>query len=157
MSGDSSQCNLFSDDLTREELEVLSRVVMMRQLAQDEVLIQEGSIDHSLHCVLSGALCVEKSTGAGETICLHVLRKGDLAGEMGFVDGAPHSATLRALAPTHVMTLERERLESLLESHPALVYHVMRTIIRTAHKILKRMNFHYMELSNYITKQHGRY
>jgi len=37
------------------------------------------------------------------------------------------------------------------------MYAVMRTILRTVHSILRRMNLQYVELSNYITKQHGRY
>jgi CRP/FNR family transcriptional regulator, cyclic AMP receptor protein len=33
----------------------------------------------------------------------------------------------------------------------------MRAIVRTVHSILLRMNLQYVELTNYITKQHGRY
>ena len=33
----------------------------------------------------------------------------------------------------------------------------MRAIVRSVHAILTRMNLEYVELTNYITKQHGRY
>jgi CRP/FNR family cyclic AMP-dependent transcriptional regulator len=34
---------------------------------------------------------------------------------------------------------------------------VMRTIVRTVHTTLKRMNMQYIEMTNYISKSHGRY
>ncbi|MEI6414507.1 MAG: cyclic nucleotide-binding domain-containing protein [Pseudomonadota bacterium] len=154
-----TQClrEMFSEDLNDDELQVLAEIVTIRQLADDEVLIREGEVDHSLHGVISGALGVEKMTGGNDKLTLHVLRRCDLAGGMGFVDGMPHTATLRAIGPTQIMTLERERMESFVVSHPILVYHIMRTIIRKVHHILRSMNFQYMELTNYITHQHGRY
>ena len=45
----------------------------------------------------------------------------------------------------------------LLHEEPDLVYKVMRAIIRTVHGILRRMNAQYVEMQNYITRQHGRY
>ncbi len=33
----------------------------------------------------------------------------------------------------------------------------MRAVARSAHRIVHRMNTEFMELSNYIFKQHGRY
>jgi hypothetical protein len=33
----------------------------------------------------------------------------------------------------------------------------MRSIMRTVHRILRGMNTQYVELTNYISKQHGRY
>jgi CRP-like cAMP-binding protein len=80
-----------------------------------------------------------------------------LAGALGFVDGQEHSATLRAVGPTSIFSIERARLESLLKNHPDLVYHVMRAIIRGVHNTLRRMNMQQTELTNYITQQHGRY
>ena len=88
---------------------------------------------------------------------LQLLRKGDIAGEMGFIDGREHSATLRAVGATEIYSLRRKDLESLLDSHPKMVYRVMRAIMRTVHAILLRMNVEFVELNNYIMKQHGRY
>jgi CRP-like cAMP-binding protein len=88
---------------------------------------------------------------------LYVLRPGDLAGELGFIDGTEHTATLRAIGPTSVISIERKNLESLLSSRPEVVYGLMRGIVRTAHRILREMNQQSVELNNYITKVHGRY
>ena len=49
------------------------------------------------------------------------------------------------------------RFEQVVEKDPQLVYKVMRAVARSAHKIVHRMNTEFIELSNYIFKQHGRY
>jgi CRP-like cAMP-binding protein len=144
-------------ELTDEQSAVLSELVTSRRLQSDEVLIQEGRIDNSLHVVVKGMLAVTKETGGGEWVHIHILRDGDLAGELGFLDGLEHSATLRSIGETEVFSLTRDKLESLLQTHPVIVYRVMRAIIRAVHSIVRRMNTQYVELTNYITKQHGRY
>lgn len=144
-------------DLSDAQCEELSRVAATRSLNDREVLIEQGQTDETLHIVASGALAVERTTAGGETVTLHILRSGDLAGEMGFVDGTEHSATLRAMGATDVVSISRRDVESLLPDKPEVVYGLMRGIVRTAHRILREMNLQSVELSNYITKQHGRY
>ena len=143
--------------LSDDECAVLARVITRRRLNDNETLIDEDQVDNCLYVIVSGALEVCRISGGGNWVSLHVLKAGDLAGELGFIDGQPHSATLRSIGPTEVFILERSQFESLLESHPKVIYCVMRTILRTVHAILCRMNLQYIELSNYITKQHGRY
>ncbi|MBI3045113.1 MAG: hypothetical protein HYY78_20050 [Betaproteobacteria bacterium] len=69
----------------------------------------------------------------------------------------PRYAALRAQGGTRVFALNRERLETLLDSHPRIVYKAMRAIMRVVHAIQRRMNLHLIELQNYIYKVHGKY
>jgi len=144
-------------DLSEAQCDDLSSIATTRSLNDKEVLIEQGQTDESLHIVSSGALAVERTTAGGDTITLHILKPGDLAGEMGFVDGTEHTASLRAMGPTSVVSISRKDLESLLPLKPEVVYGLMRGIVRTAHRILREMNLQSVELSNYITKVHGRY
>ena len=80
-----------------------------------------------------------------------------MAGILGFVDGVAHIASIRALTQCELLTLDRKDLEGLLDKDPQLVFQVMRSVVRSAHRILGRMNAQFVEMSNYITKQHGRY
>ena len=90
-------------------------------------------------------------------VTINTLSAGDFVGEMGFMDGTEPYASKVALGDTRVLGLEREKLESLLTSHPLIVYRVMRAIIRVVHQIQRRLSMQQVELSNYIYKQHGRY
>jgi CRP-like cAMP-binding protein len=100
---------------------------------------------------------VVKVTGGGALVSLHVLHAGDMVGELGFIDGVEHSAAIRALNNCEVFTLHRKDFEALLQEDPDLVYKVMRAIVRTVHTILRRMNIQYVEMTNYIGREHGRY
>lgn len=144
-------------NLEDAEVRVLAEICVCRDLMDEEVLFEEGKTDQQLHVITSGRLAVTRDSGGGEWATLHVLKEGDLAGEMSFVDGRPHSATLRALGPTTVCSLSRVDFEGLVERHPWVVYRTMQAIVTAVHDILRRMNAQYVEMSNYITKQHGRY
>ena len=144
-------------ELSNAQCAALAAVVEIRRVAPRSYLIEEGTRDDSLHVLLAGALEVVKSAGPGEPASLAVLRPGDLAGEMSFVDGMQHQTGLRAVADSEVLSLRRDAFERLVAQDPELVYKVMRAVVRAAHELMHRMNFQYIELSNYIFKQHGRY
>ena len=144
-------------ELLKDEADLLGNLMTVRDVADSEFLITEGMADDSLHVLVKGKLEVVKSTGAGEFASLAVLREGNLVGELSFVDGEPHTVGLRALCPSQVLCLTRTDFESIVDDNPQLVYKVMRTVVRSAHQIVHRMNFEFVELSNYIFKQHGRY
>ena len=88
---------------------------------------------------------------------LATLRGGDLAHELGFLDGAPCYATLVASSAAHVLLLERTRLESLIDSDPRLLY--ARDACNPAHHppLQTPCRLRPAELTNYVVKQHGRY
>lgn len=144
-------------EFTPEEAADLSAVMSWQQLADGDYLFREGTADDSLHVLLEGKLEVVKQTGAGETASLAVLRGGELAGELSFIDGETHTVGLRALCDCGVMSLRRSDFEEFVTKDPQLVYKVMRAVARSAHRIVHRMNHEFIELSNYIFKQHGRY
>ena len=151
------QASALGAELSREEIELLDSLMSSQELADGEFLISEGANDDSLHVLLKGKLEVVKATGAGETASLAVLRDGELAGELSFIDGEPHTVSLRALCDCVVVSLSRKEFERIIDEHPRLVYKVMRAITRSAHRIVHRMNLQFVELSNYVFKQHGRY
>jgi CRP/FNR family cyclic AMP-dependent transcriptional regulator len=144
-------------ELTNEEAGVLAALMSLQDLADGEFLIKEGATDDSLHVLLAGKLEVVKSTGADESASLAILRAGALAGELSFIDGAIHTVGLRALCDSQVLSLKRADFENIVTENPQLVYKVMRAVARSAHRIVHRMNYEFIELSNYIFKQHGRY
>ncbi len=144
-------------ELTGEEAEALGAIMTARELADGDFLISEGDADDSLHVLLDGKLEVVKHAGADESTSIAVLREGDLAGELSFIDSAVHTVGLRALCDSQVLSLTREAFEGVVDQNPQLVYKVMRAVARSAHRIVHRMNHQFVELNNYIFKQHGRY
>ena len=154
---DALQHSRLGAELTAEQSKTLADSLRFRDLAPGDVLVAQGTSDNHLYVIVSGALGVVRNAATPERVMLLTLTAGDLVGELSFIDETPHYASLVATSPTRVFGLERERLESLLSSHPEIVYRVMRAIVRTVHEIQRRISMHSTELMNYIYKQHGKY
>jgi len=149
---------VLAKELSDADCDVLAGLVRLRSLQDGEIVCDEGQSDSKLHVVMSGALNVSKREPGGKGwTTLYALTAGDLVGELSFIDETPHYAALRAAGPTEILSLDRKDLEKLLESHPWVVYRVMRAIMRTVHALMRRMSVQAIELQNYIYKQHGRY
>ncbi len=144
-------------ELSPEQCEKLAEVVAVLGLKDGEYLLEEAHQDETLYVIVDGRLEVVKCTALDDCVSLQLLKQGDMAGELGFIDGQPHSAGLRALSNCTVFSLDKSTLEAFLDTDPDLVYKVMRAIIRTVHVILRNMNMQHVEMTNYISKQHGRY
>ncbi len=144
-------------ELSEEQAATLGELMQSHKLGDGDFLISEGTSDDTLHVLLEGRLEVVKGAGGEDEASLAVLRDGDLAGELSFIDGEPHTVGLRALSDSHVLSLKRADFESVVNDHPRLAYLVMRAVTRSVHKIVHRMNHQFIELNNYIFKQHGRY
>ena len=122
-----------------------------------DILAYEGSVDPRLFCVVDGSLDVVKHLGTPDETVLATLYAGDLAHELGFLDGMPRYASLVATSPTCVLVLERAALEGLIDSEPRILYAVMCAIVRNVHRVQARLLMQAAELTNYVVKQHGRY
>jgi CRP-like cAMP-binding protein len=143
----------FSD----QEATRLAELMDVRELKADEYLINEGTVDDSLYVVLKGHLEVVKQTASDGIASIAIIREGDLAGELSFLDGDVHTVGLRAIGDSKVISLKQENFEKIVVDEPQLAYKVMRAIARSAHRIMHQMNHDFIELNNYIFKQHGRY
>jgi CRP/FNR family cyclic AMP-dependent transcriptional regulator len=154
---DALRATRLATELSEDQCRVLADLVTLRELKQGEMLAHEGTVDNHLYVILSGTLGMIKNAGTENAVTLHTLSAGDFAGELGFMDGMELYTSKVALGDTRVLGLEREKLESILATHPQIVYRVMRAIIRVVHQIQRRLAMQQAELSNYIYKQHGRY
>ena len=144
-------------ELNDDEAAMLAGLMQMQELSSGDYLIKEGTVDDSLHVMVEGNLEVVKRTAAEGTASIAIVREGNLAGELSFIDGKVHTVGLRALCESKVISLPREEFERIVDENPQLVYKVMRAVARSAHRIMHQMNDEFIELSNYIFKQHGRY
>ena len=151
-----AQCPL-ARELNPEQVAVLASLMQIETYQPRQVLATEGQVDNRLYVVVEGSLAVTKHLATPDETLLATLNPGDFAHELGFLDGAQRYASLLASSPARVLVLEREKLESLITTHPMVLYRVMCAIVRTVHRIQTRLSVQASELTNYIVKQHGRY
>ncbi len=149
-----------TEELRDAEIETLGRLFEVKEFKKGASLLRPGEeqLKNSLIVLASGEVEATATLG-GEQATLHLLQPGDLAGIITFAGGnvAQISATVVAKTDCKVLLLERSKFEALLNSQPAIVYYVMRGIVRHVHGIVRRMNTETVEMSNYIYKTKGRF
>ncbi|MEM1310499.1 MAG: cyclic nucleotide-binding domain-containing protein, partial [Cyanobacteria bacterium P01_H01_bin.153] len=99
--------------LEDEDVDWLVSAGNRQELLTGEVLIREGEPTDAIYLILSGqfVVSIERSRDA------HIARlySGEVVGEMSFVDHLPPSATVAAIEPAVVLSIERAALERKLD------------------------------------------
>ena len=156
---DTLRTSTITEELSDAEVDILAGLFEVQDYKAGEAIVQPGDDQpDNLYILAHGDIEVRIKSGMEETT-VHVLKPGDLAGIITFVGGAASaiSATVYAVGQTKVLCLQRAKFETLVNSHPMIVYRVMRGVVRNVHGILRRVNSESAELSNYIYRSRGRY
>lgn len=148
--------SILGADLEADESAALAEKMGLQEMRKGELIVREGEARRTLFVLADGKLSVCKADGETDA-CLYQLRIGECAGTRAFLDGSQRKAKLRADTDGVVLTLEPDDFEQLIETHPHLVYKVMRALFRVTHTNLMRMNLESAELRNYMMKTGGRY
>jgi CRP/FNR family transcriptional regulator, cyclic AMP receptor protein len=156
---DTLRTSTITEELSDAEVEILSKLFEIRDYKSGDIIVQPGDKQpDNLYILAHGDIEVKIESGSQEST-IHVLKPGDLAGIISFAGGAASdiSATLYAVGKTKVLSMARAEFEKLVNTHPMIVYKVMRGVVRNVHGIVRRVNSQSKELSNYIYRTHGRY
>ncbi|MET0908456.1 MAG: cyclic nucleotide-binding domain-containing protein, partial [Ilumatobacteraceae bacterium] len=103
--------------------------VQWRRLEAGEVLFHEGDLSDAAYFIVGGRLTVSSRSATGEEDRLGEVGRGDVVGELGLLDDAPRSATVRAVRDSTLATLHSDTFEQLVMKSPALMLHVARGVI----------------------------
>ncbi|HZW85867.1 MAG TPA: cyclic nucleotide-binding domain-containing protein [Gallionella sp.] len=156
---DTLRTSAITEELSDAEVKILAGLFEVRDYKSGEAITKPSDVKNDNLFILAHGDIEVKVHSDNEEFVIHILKPGDLAGIITFVGGAVShvSATLYAMGDTKVLSLERSRFESLINSHPMIMYRVMRGIVRNVHGIVRRINTQSIEMSNYIFSIKGRY
>jgi CRP-like cAMP-binding protein len=147
------------ENLRDFEVSVLASLLTIQHFEVSELVAElDDSLKDALMILVEGDLEVKAMVG-NESVLLHLKAPGDLARIISFTGGniVDISARITVRKNSAVLLLQRSRLESLLHTHPAIVYCVMRNLIQHVHGVARRRNAENNELSNYVYRMNGRY
>jgi CRP-like cAMP-binding protein len=99
-----------------------------------EVIIREGEVGDCMYVVQEGQVEVYVNSGADEII-LNVLLPGAFFGEMTLFDKDVRSASVRALGPARILTVDRKNLMRRVHEDPALAFRLVETM---SHRIRRQ-------------------
>jgi len=106
----------------------------IKHLAAGEFLFAKGDPAQGMYVVKSGELQIGDGNAIYETVM-----PGGIIGEMALVDGAPRSASVKALQPSEVIAVDQKRFLFMVQQTPFFAIRVMRVITQRLRAMNARM------------------
>ena len=113
-------------------------MMSMREYAKGQVLMRQGqeNIGYLMLVVSGQATLRSQLVNSIDTMVHRRAVPGHLMGEVGFIDGEPHSASCIADTDMHVAVLPRQQLSLMLDSQPQAATQLMAGLLKIlAHRV----------------------
>ncbi|MGH2994234.1 MAG: Crp/Fnr family transcriptional regulator [Solirubrobacterales bacterium] len=132
------------NELSREELERISRVAVPRSYPKGVRVFHEGDHSDACYIVRSGDLRVTREHPDGRAIALATLGSGDIFGELAMLDGEARSASVEALTDCQLLALPAADVRRLLQSSSEITVKLVVALtrrLREANERIARQSF----------------
>jgi len=140
---------LFRHLTYKEQTAVLS-IASTRSFELDDEIVSEGDHGDDLFIVVKGRVMIEK-----DGVQIAEVQTGGHFGEMGLVDNAPRSATVRATEPTRAMVIPRSELMTLMKREPVLAVKMLWSFLQVLSGRLRTMNSDLSEARQELAVAHA--
>jgi CRP/FNR family cyclic AMP-dependent transcriptional regulator len=135
--------------LDDESLTILARELPTRIVEVGQTVVEEGDTSREMFVVVGGELEVVKRGPRGGEFRVALFGPGDWFGEMSILDVQPRSATVRAVAPTMLVTLSSEHVEKLLYRRDLKAYALL--LMNIARELSRRLRVADGILGQFVT------
>ena len=102
-----------------------------------EDIIEEGTLGDCAYILEKGSVEVSKLSPQGVKQVLGVLKKNEIFGEMGLIDGLPRSATVTALEDCVVCIFTKETFNNLADHNPESLIPILKVLVRRLRSTLE--------------------
>ncbi len=123
-----------------EEREALSRMMDTRAFKQGETIFEYGDQGAEIFIVREGRVEIFVENTDGQKVVVAENERGDVLGELSFLDGGSRTATAVALEDTQTLTMDRERLLEFIDKHPHAALDLMTVLgrrLRSTNELLR--------------------
>ncbi|MBN1446940.1 MAG: aspartate ammonia-lyase [Bacteroidetes bacterium] len=124
------------EDLTPEQKDIIIEQFETKTFRKGELLFSENAERKYLYIIFDGEIELFKRTPFGEEKRISIFSRLDFLGEGALMDDSPHATSARALLDSTVFVLQKERIESIFDTHGSIG---VKVISRTARVISRRM------------------
>jgi CRP/FNR family transcriptional regulator, cyclic AMP receptor protein len=104
--------------LDDEEREALAQMMDCRDFKEGEVIFHYGDTGGEIFILRNGSVELFIESTEGQKIVISENEKGDVIGELSFLDGGSRTATAMAREATQMLVMHRERLLDFIDKHP---------------------------------------
>ncbi|MBZ5508111.1 MAG: DUF1003 domain-containing protein [Acidobacteriia bacterium] len=104
--------------LDDEEREALAQMMDCCNFKEGETIFHYGDPGGEIFILSTGRVELFVESIEGQKLILSENEKGDVIGELSFLDGGPRTATALAREDTQLLSMNRERLLDFIDKHP---------------------------------------
>lgn len=108
------------------------------KLEAGQYLLREGDESAEMYYLQEGSLAVLKVKGGAEQQ-IGTIYKGEVVGEMSFLDQAPRSAAIRAISDSELTVIPREKFEKVMSTMPVWYNALIQTLLDRLRKANSRI------------------
>lgn len=108
------------EDFSPDERNAIGQEMTLEQFEEGDIIITEGEQGSSLYVVVAGEVKVYTRGQKGDSIYLAKLGAGDFFGEVSVLTGKPRTATIVAAQHTELLRLDKDKLDTIVESYPRI-------------------------------------
>jgi uncharacterized membrane protein len=104
--------------LDDEEREALAQMMDCRDFREGEIIFHYGDSGGEIFILRNGNVELFIESLEGQKIVISENEKGDVIGELSFLDGGARTATALAREDTQTLVMHRDRLLEFIDKHP---------------------------------------
>lgn len=127
------------EGLSRRELDLLHAITGTKRLRAREVLFRKGDPGSALYAVLRGRMRVFSSGLDAKEVVFRFLEPGDVLGEVALFDAQVRSATIEAVEPCELLSLQRRDLLPFIEQHPRVAMKLAAVLAKSLRELSQRV------------------
>ena len=133
--------------LSDAQIQALAEIAEVRQYADGDPIIKEGTSSDCLFILKQGTAAVESGPAAEPTVLNTLVELGESFGEMSLIDLLPHSAHVRSRGHSEVLALSKHQLVPFFADHPDAQTAMILNIARVLSLRLRQADRRFLQVS----------
>jgi CRP-like cAMP-binding protein len=116
-----------------------------KQFETGEVIVRQGDTGNCMFVIQEGEV-EAVAEGDGKELRLRTLGPNDFFGEMALFEKETRTCTIRALAPTRVLTIDKKNFLGGIHEDPSLAFRIVKTMSHRIRDLTDRLAKHEEQL-----------
>jgi CRP-like cAMP-binding protein len=113
----------------------MSATALGKLYADGEVVVRQGDTGDCMFTIQEGRLEVLADQSGGGQTRIGIMEQGAIFGEMAIFEKEVRSATVRALGPARVLTIDKRTFLSRVQEDPSLAFNLVRMMSQRIRKL----------------------
>ena len=113
----------------------MSATALGKLYADGEVIVRQGDTGDCMFTLQEGRLEVLTEQPGRGTVRIGIMEQGAIFGEMAIFEKEVRSATVRALGPARVLTIDKRTFLSRVQEDPSLAFNLVRMMSQRIRKL----------------------